>query len=378
MSDFLVLGAGIAGASVGYFLSEFGRVTLLEMEAMPGYHSTGRSAALFSDYYGNAVVRALTAASRSFLLDPPAGFSRPLMRPRGTLALCRHGAEAQYDAMLTEELSVPVSFRELTSAEVMAYCPIVRSSWFSRAMLKPSAMDIDVNALHQGFLRGLKSRSGNIVRSARVTSLAERNGWRVVTNAGEFRARSLVNATGAWADQIAELAGVPKIGLTPMRRTAAIVSAPGKLDVSRWPLVTDVEDAFYFKPEAGQLLLSPADATPFVPCDVRPDAVDVALAIDRVQAATTMVIKSVRRTWAGLRSAVPDDTPVVGESPGTAGFFWAAALSGYGIQTAPAIGRLAAALVTGQAPSFLDEYPCFDLGALAPQRSYYPDARRLP
>lgn len=369
-SDFLVVGGGIAGASAGYFLAGFGSVTVLEMEAVPGYHSTGRSAALFSEYYGNSVVRALTAASKGFYRTPPAGFTQPLLTPRGVLALCPHGAEEHFAEVLATGLTAPTPVREVSAGEARGYCPAVRPEWFSRAMLKPAAMDIDVDALHQGFLRGIRARDGRVVRAARVRSLTRRGGWHADTDAGEFAAGRVVNASGAWADEIASLAGVRPIGLTPRRRTAAIVAAPAGANVAQWPMVADVTETFYFKPESGQLLISPSDATPMPPGDVRPDDLDIATAIDRVQAATDLVIRHVRRSWAGLRSAVPDDTPVVGEAPDAAGFFWLAGLSGYGIQTAPAVGRLAAALLTGEAPPIPGTAVDFELTSLAPERLF--------
>lgn len=373
-TDFLVVGGGIAGASVGYFLAGHGSVTVLEMEEVPGYHSTGRSAALFTEYYGNAVVRALTRASREFYVGPPAGFSRPLVTPRGVLALCPHGAERRFDQVLASGLTATIPVRELSAADVPRYCPVVRPGWFSRAMLKPAAQDIDVDALHQGFLRGIRARGGRVVCSARLRSLARslarRGGWRADTDAGEFSAGCVVNAAGAWADQVADLSGVRRIGLTPLRRTAALVPGPadGAAGLANWPMVADVTETFYFRPESGRLLISPYDATPVSPGDARPDDLDVATAIDRVRAATTLEIRHVQRAWAGLRSAVPDDTPVVGEAPDAAGFFWVAALSGYGIQTAPAVGRLAAALVTGSDPGRLASEPGFDLAAVLPGR----------
>jgi D-arginine dehydrogenase len=372
-SDFLVIGGGIAGASAGYFLAASGSVTLLEAEAVPGYHSTGRSAALFSEYYGNSAVRALTAASRPFYTAPPPGFGTPLLSPRGVLALCPHGAERRFGDALAAGLTAPVPVRELAPGEARRYCPVVRPEWFSRAMLKPAAMDIDVDAVHQGFLRGIRERGGRVVRSAPVQALRRRAGlWRAVTGAGEFSAGCVVNAAGAWADEIAELAGVRRTGLTPLRRTACIVAAPavkrdgaadGPLDSSGWPMVADVTETFYVKPESGRLLLSPADATPVPPGDARPDDLDVAVAIERVQAATTLEIRHVQRAWAGLRSAVADDTPVIGPAPDTRGFVWLAALSGYGIQTAPAAGALAAAFAAGTGPP-----AGLDLAALAPGR----------
>jgi D-arginine dehydrogenase len=364
-SDFLVVGGGIAGASAGYFLAASGTVTLLEAEAVPGYHATGRSAALFSEYYGNGVVRALTAASRPFYAAPPPGFTAPLLSPRGVLALCPHGAEARFDQVLAAGLTAPVPVRELGPGEAQRHCPVVRPEWFSRAMLKPAAMDIDVDAVHQGFLRGIRARGGQVVRSAGVRALSRSAGeWRAVTGAGEFSAPCLINAAGAWADEIAGLAGVPGIGLTPLRRSACIVAVPAAAGASRWPMVADVTETFYVKPESGRLLLSPADATPVPPGDARPEDIDIAAAIDRVRAATTLEIRHVQRAWAGLRSAVPDDTPVIGPAPQLPGFVWLAALGGYGIQTAPAAGELAAALATGTAP----RPSSADLAALSPGR----------
>ena len=368
-SDFLVVGGGIAGASAGYFLAPHGRVTLLEREPVTGYHSTGRSAALFSEYYGNGAVRALTAASRPFYTAPPSGFREALLSPRGVLTLCPHGAEARFAEVLAAGLTAPTPVRELCPGEAERYCPIVRPEWFSRAMLKPAAMDIDVDAVHQGFLRGISERGGLVVRSAGVRALTRRGGaWEAVTDAGVFIAGCVVNAAGAWADEIARLAGVPGIGLTPLRRSACIVAPPAAADVSGWPMVADVTETFYFKPESGRLLLSPADATPVPPGDARPDDTDVAIAIDRVQAATTLEIRHVQHSWAGLRCAVGDDTPVVGQAPGEAGFFWLAGLSGYGIQTAPAVGQLAAALATGAPVPLGDNNAGIDLANLSPKR----------
>jgi D-arginine dehydrogenase len=368
VDDFLVVGGGIAGASAGYFLASSGRVTLLEMESAVGFHSTGRSAALFSEYYGNRVVRALTAASRPFYETPPPGFTQPLLTPRGVLALCPHGAEERFAEVLADGLTAPTPVREIGPGEVQRHCPVVRPGWYSRAMLKPAAMDVDVDAAHQGFLRGIRARGGHVVTSARVRDLARRGGlWRASTDIGEFAAPALLNASGAWADEVAALAGVRPIGQTPLRRTAFIVSPPDGLEVAGWPMVADVTETFYLKPESGGLLISPADATPAPPGDARPADLDVAMAAARVEAATTLVIRHIRRAWAGLRSAVPDDTPVVGEAPDAAGFIWLAGLSGYGVQTAPAVGRIAAALTTSVPRNSLDDLG-FDLSEIAPGR----------
>jgi D-arginine dehydrogenase len=366
-----VVGGGIAGACAGYFLASSGSVTVLEMETVPGYHSTGRSAALFSEYYGNAVVRALTTASRPFYLAPPPGFTTPLLRPRGTLALCPYGAEERFDEMLAAGLSAPTPVRELGPDEAQRLCPVVRPEWFSRAMLKPATMDIDVDALHQGFLRGIKARGGRVLAAARLRFLTRRGGcWQADTDTGEIRAGCVINAAGAWADEIADLAGVRRVGLTALRRTAFIVAAPGCWDAGRWPMVNDVTGTFYFKPESGRLLVSPSDATAVPAGDARPDDLDIAAAIDRVREATTLEIRHVQRAWAGLRTAAADDTPVIGAAPDAAGFFWIAGLSGYGIQTAPAAGQLVAALATGQQPQITFGDAGFDLTVIAPGRLF--------
>jgi D-arginine dehydrogenase len=369
-SDFLIIGGGIAGASAGYFLSACASVTVLEMEPAAGYHSTGRSAALFSEYFGNGVVRALTAASRPFYAGPPPGFAAsPLLSPRGVLALCPHGAEQRFEQVLAAGLTAPVPVRELRPGEAERHCPAVRPEWYSRAMLKPAAMDIDVDAALQGFLRGIRARGGRVLTSAGLRALTRRNGtWHADTAAGQFSAAAVVNASGAWADQVACLAGVRPVGLTPLRRTAFIVAPPAQTDVTGWPMVADVTETFYFKPESGRLLVSPADATPVPPGDARPDDLDVAAAIDRVRAATTLPVRRVEHAWAGLRSAVPDDTPVIGAAPDAPGFFWLAALSGYGVQTAPAAGQLAAALATGGRPGPGTLTAPSDLARLSPAR----------
>ncbi|MFI6924112.1 NAD(P)/FAD-dependent oxidoreductase [Nonomuraea spiralis] len=345
MRDFLIVGGGVAGACAGFFLAESGTVTLLEAERVPGHHSTGRSAALFSEYFGNPPVRALTTASRAFLAAPPPGFaSTPLLTPRGVLALCPPGGEGLFDEVLAEGRRAPAPAVEIDAAEALTHCPVLRPDRIGRAMLKPGAMDIDVDALHQGFLRGIRARGGQVVTSARVRALSRTGGvWRAVTDAGEHAAPTVVNAAGAWADEVAGLAGAGPVGLRPLRRTAFLVDPPAGTDAASWPMVTDVADTYYFKPESGRLLVSPADATPVPPCDARPDDLDVAVGVRRVEEATTLTIRSVRRAWAGLRSVVADGTPVIGPDPGAPGFVWLAALGGHGVQTSPAAGRIAAA-----------------------------------
>ncbi len=335
MTDFLVLGGGIAGAAAAHFLSVHGEVTVLEAEAAPGYHATGRSAGLFSAYYGNRVVRALTAASQACWAD--------LLTPRGVVALAPHGAEKEFAQALADGLTAPLPARELPLDEVQRLCPIVRPGWYGRAMFKAAGLDIDTAGAHHRMLRGVQ-----VVTRARVTALHRRSGlWHASTTNGPFAAPVIVNAAGAWADEVARMAGIAALGLRPLRRTAAIIPAPDRRAVDRWPMVADVTETFYFKPESGGLLVSPADATPVAPHDVRPDDLDVARAVARFEEVTTVQVARVCHRWAGLRTTAPDDTPVVGEASGATGFFWLAGLGGYGFQVAPAVAELLAALVTG-------------------------------
>jgi len=340
-SDVLVVGAGIAGAAAGFFLAAAGaRVTVLEMEDAPGRHATGRSAALYSEYFGPPEVRALTAASRDFLAHPPPGFAAaPLLHPRGVVTVARPGAEAEFEAALASARSAPAGATEISPAEAARLVPVLRADRYARAMHKPGALDIDVAALHQGYLRGVRA-TGRVVTRAGVRELRhDRGRWR----AGDHAAPVLVDAAGAWADGLAVLAGAAPLGLVPHRRTACLVD-PGR-DASGWPLLNDVPETFYCKPESGALLVCPADAEPDEPGDVRPRDLDVAIGVDRLEQATTLSVRRVAHSWAGLRTSAPDDLPVVGPDPQVRGFSWLAALGGYGVQLSPAVGRLLAAAV---------------------------------
>lgn len=344
--DVIVIGAGIAGAGLAAELSDTRRVVLLERESQPGVHATGRSAALFSGTYGNAVIRALSRASLPFFQAPPEGFAdAPLIRPRG----CMHIASAAQRDKLEAYASLPdverVS-RRLSPADVLALCPLLRPDHVEFGLLEPDASDLDVNTLHQGFLRRLRANGGVLATDAGVEAI-ERGGpgWRVRGGGQWFAAPIVANAAGAWVDQIASLAGIAPLGVQPKRRTAILVDPPEGLDIRAWPAVIDGDEQFYFKPDAGLLLLSPADETDSAPCDAQPDEWDIALAVDRVEAATSLQVRRVRHRWAGLRSFFADRTPVAGFDETADGFFWLAGQGGYGIQTAPALSRVAAALL---------------------------------
>lgn len=353
-ADFLVIGGGIAGASIAFFLAPHGRVILLEREAQPGYHSTGRSAALFDESYGSPQVNALTRASRAFFEAPPAGFcDAPLLSPRGALTIAEPGQEAELQACWERLRALVPSAQLLTAAQACATIPLLRPEQVLGAVLNPAPADMDVHALHQGYLRGLARHGGTLVCQAEVTALQYRDGrWQLQAGAGgqaaQYQAPIVINAAGAWADVIAGLAQVPPIGLQPKRRSAMVFAPPAGMDCSHWPMAFGILENWYFKPDAGQLLGSPANADPVPPQDVQPEELDIAMAIDAIEHISTLQIRRPTRTWAGLRSFVPDGDLVGGFDPQAPGFFWLAGQGGYGVMTSPAMGEACAALVRGQ------------------------------
>jgi D-arginine dehydrogenase len=350
-ADFLIIGGGIAGASVGYFLAPHGRVVLLERESQPGYHSTGRSAALFLESYGTPQVRALTRASRAFLATPPAVFAEhPLLGPRGCLLVAAPGQEQELQAHWDLLRAMTPHARRLSADEALELVPVLRRDRLVGAVLEPDASDMDVHAIHQGYLRGLRRAGGSVVCDAEVTALERvQDGWQVRTRAGNWRAPVVINAAGAWADLVAALAGVAPIGLQPKRRSAFTFAPPPGLDSRHWPCLISADETWYVKHDAGMLLGSPANADPVPPQDVQPEELDIALAIDRIEQMTSLAIRRPARTWAGLRSFVADGDLVGGFDPAAPGFFWLAAQGGYGIQTSPAMGEACAALARGLA-----------------------------
>jgi D-arginine dehydrogenase len=347
-ADFIVIGAGMAGASAAAHLAAHGRVVVLEGEDQPGYHSTGRSAALFTETYGNLPIRILTRAGRAYYEDRAGGLAEyPILTPRGALMFATPGQTASLDALWAELSPRDAAIRRLDPGETRALVPVLRPGKVAGAIYEPGAMDIDVHALHGAYLRRLRRQGGRLVTAAPVRALARAGGrWTATTPAGDFAAPIVVNAAGAWADSVAALAGLPPIGIVPKRRTALIVAPPPGVIVERWPLTIDVGETGYFKPDAGKLLVSPADETPVAPCDVQPEELDVAIAVDRLIERTTIAVRHVERRWAGLRSFAADKTPVVGFDPLAPGFFWLAGQGGYGIQTAEGLARSTAALIT--------------------------------
>ncbi len=371
--DCIVIGAGIAGASLAAALAGRLKVLLLEAEPQAGYHSTGRSAALYAPIYGNAVIRALTRASRPFFDAPPEGFAAtPLLRPRETLFLVGAGQEPLATAFLAEA-DVRAGTLDLDVEQTLARVPALSRERIAGALLDPGSADIEVDLLHQGFLRQARAQGAELRLGEPLLAL-QREGadWVAQTAAGRYRTPLVVNAAGAWADTVAELAGVAPLALQPLRRTAALIDAPGGLDCRDWPAVVTIDESHYFKPDAGLLLISPADETPSPPCDAQPEEWDVAVAVDRFETLTGQPVRKVHHRWAGLRVFSPDRSPVVGHDARAPGFFWCAGHGGYGIQTAPALARLAAAELLGQAlPADLQALG-LTAASLSPQRFAVP------
>jgi D-arginine dehydrogenase len=353
--DAVIIGAGIAGASVAYFMSNYARVMVLERESHPGVHSTGRSAALFSETYGGEQIRALTRASRPFFERPPRGFAdNALLSPRGALVTGTREQSAELQGAWQAMSAFTPQLQLLDQRQVRDLVPVLQPEFAQLGMFEPGATDIDVNALHQGFLRGLRQRGSRVECDVQIHSITRSDGEWLIEAALRgappqvLRAPLLINAAGAWADEVAMLAGVAPLGLEPRRRTAFLFEPPAGVATAHWPFVTTVGEDFYFKPDAGLLLGSPANADPVPPHDVQAEDLDIALAVDRIERATTLRIERPLRPWAGLRSFVADGGVVGGFAPGSRGYFWVAALGGYGIQTSAAMGEACAHLALGR------------------------------
>ncbi|GAA2553234.1 FAD-dependent oxidoreductase [Pseudonocardia hydrocarbonoxydans] len=355
MADVVVIGGGIAGASVAYELAADRSVLLLEAEDALGTHSTARSAAVYVPGHGAREVRELVERSgpRFAALADELG-TPPLLTPRPVLWVgCDEPGERALVALLAERAGEPDAPAPLAAADAHRLCPTLVPGVVRAAALTAGAADVDTDALHQGYVRGLKARGGAVRTGARVTAVArDGDGWRVTAGGAVLRAGEVVDAAGAWADEVAALAGVPRLGLAPLRRTIAVARVPDPSRLSR-PMVIDAAERFYFRTDgdlragSADLLVSRGDETPAPPGDARPAEVDVALALERVEAVTGLGLRSVRTSWAGLRSFVPDRRPVVGAWPEHPGFWFVAGQGGSGIESAPALSVLAAAVVRG-------------------------------
>ncbi|WP_374574707.1 NAD(P)/FAD-dependent oxidoreductase [Phenylobacterium sp.] len=342
--DVLIVGGGIAGVSLAARLAGRLRVLLLEREAILAMHTTGRSAALFSEAYGCPPVRQWTRESRAFFDRPPEGFAdTPLLTPRPFLSVARPEEVDQLRAHIADN---PGIVRAVSPAEALRAAPFLRPDQFVEFAEEPASADIDVGALFDGFRRMALAGGVEIATAQPVTGLDRREGgWRVSTPDEEIEARVVVNAAGAWAGEFGRMAGLGDLGLVPKRRTAIVFEPPADVDISAWPFTGDISEQFYLKPEAGLILASPADETPSPPCDAQPEELDVATIAYRIEEATTLPVKRIRRRWAGLRTFTPNRTPFFGFDEAAEGFFWLAGQGGYGIQTAPSISERAAAMI---------------------------------
>ncbi|VVO49088.1 NAD(P)/FAD-dependent oxidoreductase [Pseudomonas fluorescens] len=349
--DFAIIGGGIAGASLAYRLAGQASVVVLERESQPGYHATGRSAAMFMESYGTPQIQALTRASRDFYEQPPTGFTEhALLKPRGCLYVAGEGQQSLLQQTFDAGQAQAGNVSLIDTEQALALVPCLRPEAIVGAMLETDARDLDVHALHQGFLRAMRHAGGVLQCDAQLSvATRESRHWHLTLADGrQLRARNLVNAAGAWADQVAQQCGVQPIGLQPCRRSAFTFDGPEGMDFSRWPAVIGIDESFYFKPDAGQLLGSPANADPVPPQDVMPEELDIATGIYHIEAATSLTIRRPRHSWAGLRSFVADGDLVVGWDDHCEGFFWLAAQGGYGIQSAAGVSQLACAQLLDQ------------------------------
>lgn len=339
--DFLIIGAGIAGLAAAAELAPHGKVGLIEQEAHPCHHSSGRSAAIFVRSYGNDVVQAITARAADLFAKAEAeGLFAALAPPRGVMVVTPKGAPNSGEA----------PFREyLTAREAASLMPCLDADRIDYGWWEPGACDIDVHAMQTGYLRILRAHGGELIPEAPVRSADYRNGcWHVEAGARQCAAPVVVNAAGAWVDRVATLFGASPLGVTPMRRSAVLIDPPGGLEIAGLPMVVDVDETVYFKPDAGRLMLSPADTTPVEPHDCWPEDLDLAIAVDRYEKLTGNTVSHVHGSWAGLRSFVPDECPLVGPDPDVPGLHWLGALGGFGVQTAPALARLASDRILGR------------------------------
>jgi D-arginine dehydrogenase len=343
LTDFLVIGGGIAGLSAGARLSTLGQVTLLERETALGWHASGRSAALYEETYGLPSTVALNRASKSFFLQD----NSHLMTPRGLLLVA--GPE---DADRFAHDLATMEMTPLTLAEARAILPILNPATVTQAAFHADAWDIDTDALLQTFARQIRATGGTILTGTEVTAIRRTgSGWTVSTPAGDHDAHDLVNAAGAWADQIATLAGLQPIGLTPLRRSMARIAAPTGHVTTGWPMTFGAGETWYMKPDAGALIVSPAEEDPTHPHDAWADDMVLAEGLARYEAHVTTPVTRLLASWAGLRSFSPDRQLVIGPDPLDPRFLWSAGQGGYGFQTSPAASALLADLAAGRPPA---------------------------
>jgi D-arginine dehydrogenase len=350
-TDFLIIGGGIAGAGIAYFLAGEGTTMIIEMEDQPGYHTTGRSAAFFAETYGGAKIQPLTTGSKDFFQNPPPEFCDvPLLTKLGAIHIFEADQRTQAENIAEELMQALPDVSILERHAVIERAPYLQAASLVGGIDDPDCGSLDVAALHQGYLRGAKQSGASIMVNAGLESAVfEGDRWRVKIRHGEIYTKTLINTAGAWADDIAERSGVKPIGIEPLQRTIVTIANPDELPFNpKGSMIIDVDERFYFKPEGAGYLLSPADETPVAASDAQPDIEDVARAVNYFEAVTGATIRSVEAKWAGLRSFAPDRGPVIGYDVKVPGFFWNVGQGGYGIQTSPAWSRVAASLVLGR------------------------------
>ncbi len=348
--DFLVIGGGAAGASAAYALSSHGRVALLEQERQPGFHSTSRSAAVLSEAYGPRTWQIIAAASRRFYEAPPDGFTEhTLTKPLGSLFLGRAKDEASLAAQDADLRSRGIASELISPDEAYRRSPMVRPDGFTLALFEPNSVSLDASALLQGFLKLARRNGVEVITGAPVVKLSRRGSiWYAETNAGTFEASIVINAAGAWADDIAHRAGLSRRNVKPFRRTAITFDPPQGADAKRWPMTFDMDETWYFKPEGHHIMASPADLIPAEPGDAQPEELDIAIAVDRIETATTLKVGRIASRWAGLRTFAPDHEAVIGPDPDEKSFIWYAGQGGNGVMASAAGGEIAAAAALGQ------------------------------
>ncbi|PYG33335.1 NAD(P)/FAD-dependent oxidoreductase [Pelagimonas varians] len=346
-SDVIVIGAGMAGVSLAGRLAQHAKVTILEAQPGPGTQATGRSAALLVCNYGNAVLRRINALAGSFLADPAELGERSFLTPRGMLFFAGIGDIATFES----ELARGDGLERISSSDAVKMVPILRPDAVAAACLEPDAQDIDVDRMLNGFLRAARGHGAVLVNNAEVTAINRTSNWQVEAGGNRYEAPIVVNAAGAWADQVALMAGVAPLGLRALRRSAALLPVPDDYDITHWPMMEPITESWYAKPVSGKLMVSPADADPVAPMDAWPDDMVLAEGLDRFERSVTMPVTRVSHSWAGLRTFAPDDTPAVGFADQQDGFFWLAGQGGYGIQTAPVLSQLSCDLLRGITPS---------------------------
>lgn len=362
--DVLVIGGGISGVSIAYEIAENKSVGLLEMESALAYHTSGRSLATFLESYGGPVIRALTTGSRAAFENPLDIMDPPLLSPLGLLWLGPEGDGDRIRGLHDAVHDLVPDAYIVTPAEAEEINPAVRPGYTELGMFEPGATEIDVHKLHQGYVRGLRQRGGAVHASAKVVSAERVDGvWQVKDAAGEeYEAETIVNAAGSWVDQIADLAHAKPIGIRPLRRTAFLVAPPEGISARGIPLSGNIENTWYFMPQGDMFVCSPAEENLLEPCDAKPDELEIARAIEEINEATILNVRSIKSPWAGLRNFVPDGVPVVGYDEQAEGFFWYAAQGGYGMQIAPSLSKVGAALLDGKGIS--DDLAARGLNAL--------------